>query len=108
LEVIAADRNDSSRVDRQLFGRCARQGDPGSVTAFVSLEDELLRRYSTPPRRRLLRVMLGGGARLHRLLIARIIAAAQNKAERQSLQQRKGVLRYDEWLDEQLGFAGRE
>lgn len=108
LEVIAADRNDSSRVDRQLFGRCARQGDPGSVTAFISLDDELLRRYSTPPRRWLLRAMLGGGTRLHRTLIARIIAAAQNKAERQSLQQRKGVLRYDEWLDEQLGFAGRE
>jgi preprotein translocase subunit SecA len=38
LHVIAAERNESGRIDRQLFGRCARQGDPGTAQAIVSLE----------------------------------------------------------------------
>ena len=46
LHVIASERNESGRIDRQLFGRCGRQGDPGSAQAFVSFEDELVRRHA--------------------------------------------------------------
>ena len=46
LHVIATERNESGRIDRQLFGRCARQGDPGSAQAIVSLEDEFVARYA--------------------------------------------------------------
>ena len=46
LHVIAAEHNESARIDRQLFGRCARQGDPGSCQAIVSLEDEFVSRYT--------------------------------------------------------------
>ena len=46
LHVIATERFDARRIDRQLFGRCARQGDPGSAQAFISLEDELLQKHT--------------------------------------------------------------
>jgi preprotein translocase subunit SecA len=46
LHVLATERNESGRIDRQLFGRCARQGDPGSAQAIVSLEDEFVSRYA--------------------------------------------------------------
>ena len=45
LHVIAAQRHESGRIDRQLIGRCARQGDPGSVRTYASLEDDLVQRY---------------------------------------------------------------
>jgi hypothetical protein len=45
LHVIATELHESARIDRQLFGRCGRQGDPGSTEAIVSLEDELIRLY---------------------------------------------------------------
>src|SRR6201999_2812982 len=45
LHVIATECHESGRVDRQLFGRAGRQGDPGSAQVFVSVEDELIRRY---------------------------------------------------------------
>ena len=46
LHVIATEHNESGRIDRQLFGRCARQGDPGSAQAIVSLDDEFVSRYA--------------------------------------------------------------
>lgn len=45
LHVILTEFHDSARIDRQLFGRCARQGNPGSVEAIVSLEDELFQHF---------------------------------------------------------------
>ena len=47
--MIATERNDSGRIDRQLFGRCARQGDPGSTRAFMCIEDELTQRFVPAP-----------------------------------------------------------
>ena len=46
LAVIASERHEAGRIDRQLFGRCARQGDPGTAQAIVSLEDELVARHA--------------------------------------------------------------
>ena len=48
LHVIATERHESGRIDRQLFGRCARQGDPGSSQAFVSADDELVVKCIAP------------------------------------------------------------
>ncbi|MEX0655294.1 MAG: DEAD/DEAH box helicase [Phycisphaeraceae bacterium] len=110
LHVIATERHESGRVDRQLFGRAARQGDPGSAVAMVSLEDELLRRHA-PRLARLLMPRrsddrpLGFG---RRLLAKWVFHRAQQRAQRLSLQQRKAVLDADDWLNEFLGFAGRE
>jgi preprotein translocase subunit SecA len=45
LQVVASERHEARRIDRQLFGRCGRQGDPGSFEADVSLEDEIITVY---------------------------------------------------------------
>ena len=97
LHVVATERHESRRIDRQLFGRAARQGDPGSAVTFVSLEDELLRRHASPPIRRAAG-RLGPAA----------FALAQQRAQRQALAQRRQVLQTDTRLDEGLGFTGRE
>ncbi len=99
LHVIATERHESSRIDRQLFGRAARQGDPGSAVAFVSLEDELCRRYA-PVVLRDLALRRGGGA------ISAVVSKAQSRAERLAARQRRSVLEADDWLDRFLGFAG--
>src|SRR5262249_30426774 len=51
LHVLATERHEAGRIDRQLFGRCGRQGDPGSYEAFVSLDDEIAIVYAGRPQR---------------------------------------------------------
>ena len=100
LHVIATERHESGRVDRQLFGRAGRQGDPGSAQAFISAQDELLVRYLPGPAMKALQAAPNGTS-------ARIaFALAQQRAQRQAWKQRAAVLRSDEWLDEALSFAG--
>ncbi|HVV00100.1 MAG TPA: prepilin peptidase, partial [Verrucomicrobiae bacterium] len=106
LHVIATERHESSRVDRQLFGRSGRQGDPGSAQAFWSAEDELMTRYLPSATRRLaaasLRSHWAGGRRLARAAIR----SAQRNAQKLAFKQRRAVLSADLWLDEALSFAG--
>ena len=102
LHVLATEYHESGRIDRQLFGRCARQGDAGDVVGFSSLEDELIVRYH----RRLARRAGGDGQRS--ASARRGLRIAQHRAERMALRQRKQVLKTDDWLDEFLGFTGRE
>lgn len=106
LHVIAAERNESGRIDRQLFGRCARQGDPGTVQAIISLEDEFVCRYASSLARHLHRRHAGASGGLSSPLTRAVFRLAQRRAERFALQQRKSVMRADHWLDENLGFAG--
>ncbi|MCG3180800.1 MAG: Protein translocase subunit SecA [Phycisphaerae bacterium] len=108
LHVIAAERNDSARVDRQLFGRSGRQGDPGSAVAMVSLTDELLARYAPRLGGLLRRRYAAADGEIDSASARRVIDAAQRRSGRVALRQRKDVLRTDDWLDEYLGFAGRE
>ena len=108
LHVIATERHEAGRIDRQLFGRCARQGDPGSARAIVSLEDELARRYA-PRLSALLRRRFAAADRdVSSPLTRRLFDRAQRRAQRLALRRRKGVLRTDNWLDEYLGFTGGE
>jgi preprotein translocase subunit SecA len=108
LAVIATERHESRRVDRQLFGRAARQGDPGRAQAFVCLEDELIARHA-PKFGRLARLLAGHGIRpLHNPFLPTLFKRAQKKAQRMALSQRRSVLSTDDWLDESLGFAGTE
>jgi preprotein translocase subunit SecA len=93
LHVIATEPHGSHRVDRQLFGRAARQGDPGSAQMFASAEDDLLVRH-TPKLRHRWRTI--GGARL--------IKMAQNRAEHIARFNRKQVLRADDWMDQSMPF----
>ena len=106
LRVIATERHESPRIDRQLFGRCARQGDPGEVEVFVSLQDELVLRYLPGPLRLLLsQHSTPGGTHAHRIALA-AIRLAQWRAGRQAFTQRGQVLRTDNWLDRALSFSG--
>jgi preprotein translocase subunit SecA len=106
LHVIATERHESGRIDRQLFGRCARQGDPGSSQAFMSAEDELIQRFVPAPMRNRLAAALRGRAPGAHLLAKTALILAQRAAQRLAYRQRKNVLKMDTWLEEALSFTG--
>jgi len=93
LHVIATEPHGSGRVDRQLFGRAARQGDPGCAQMFCSAEDDLFIRHAYRIRHGW-RAM--GPDRLTRL--------AQGQAERHARFNRKQVLKQDDWMDQTMPF----
>jgi preprotein translocase subunit SecA len=107
LHVICCQHNASARIDRQLQGRCARQGDPGSVETILSLEDPLIVQFWPAWLRSALR------ARASRLgdlpaWLARLIAwVPQMREERRQRAQRKSLLQHDRHLERRLSFAGR-
>jgi len=98
LHVIATERHESGRVDRQLMGRAARQGDPGSAQLYASAEDDLVRRYL--PRQ--LQSLVGSAPAP---VAGALVARAQTKAQSIAFRQRQQVLRGDSWLEESLAFA---
>lgn len=102
LHVIATERHESGRVDRQLVGRSARQGDPGSAQAFVSLEDELIRRYLPAPVQKTFRAAFAASPKAGAIALR----LAQRNAQRLAAKQRRSVLQSDLWLDQALSFAG--
>jgi preprotein translocase subunit SecA len=105
LHVILTEFHESARIDRQLFGRSARQGEPGTVEAMVSLEDELFLRFAPTLRMLCLKSLSKNGKlsdRLLRLLVWRV----QDKAERYNRGIRLATQKQDRKLQEMLGFAG--
>jgi preprotein translocase subunit SecA len=104
LHVIATERHDAGRIDRQLFGRGGRQGDAGSYQAFLSLEDELFTSHT----RRKWRLLATVGLNIGLSWPARFICwRAQRSAERLHTSMRKAVMKIDDQLDSTLAFAGR-
>ncbi len=108
LHVIAGERNESARIDRQLFGRCARQGDPGSAQAIVCLEDEFVSRYTRNLVAYLKKRYTHTSDDISSTFTRGVFRLAQLRAEKLALRQRKSVMRTDHWLEEQLSFTGRE
>ena len=108
MHVIATERHEAGRIDRQLFGRTGRQGDPGTATAYLSLEDELFRRYGARWVMALLQLRITGTSATADFLTAFLINWVQKRAECRAFRQRKEVLKSDDWLEEHLGFAGKE
>ncbi len=106
LHVVSTERNESGRIDRQLYGRAGRQGDPGSAIAYVSLEDELVRKYAGWRGRRAAK--RAGDREVSGIRLKRMFYRAQQRAQKLAQRQRKSVLKSDDWLEENLGFAGRE
>ena len=106
LHVIATELHEARRIDRQLFGRCGRQGDPGGHEAIVSLEDDLvavhagrlgaMRRFITPL----------SGRRAVRWVGAYVLRRAQAAAERVHSRMRRDLLKMDEHLENVLAFSG--
>lgn len=107
LHVIATEPHESRRVDRQLFGRSGRQGDPGVVSVFYSLDDELLTRYLADWVQRALGRMLAAGPTrpLGQWLSLRLIRRAQRRAEAVARRVRTQVAEADESLTSALGFS---
>ncbi|MEA2079115.1 MAG: hypothetical protein U9P00_04530 [Pseudomonadota bacterium] len=103
LHVIAADRNEARRIDRQLFGRCGPQGDPGSSEVMLSLQDAILKKYFPPTLTRLTRVLSRLGIPMPGVLMMR---TAQRLAERHHAKLRRDLLRTDEKLKETMAFSG--
>ena len=102
LHVIGTERHESRRIDRQLRGRCARQGDPGSSHFFISLEDDLMRLFGSD---RIVKVMelmgLEEGQELEHPLLNRSISQAQVRVEQHNFQIRKRTLEYDDVMNKQ-------
>jgi len=108
LHVIATQRFSARRIDRQLAGRCSRQGDPGSTQAFVSLDDELLRKNGAAWPASAGRFLGRRNREISNGFWRRWVRRAQGRAERRSFRLRRHVLSADNWLDQQLGFAAKE
>jgi preprotein translocase subunit SecA len=108
LHVIAAEPNESGRIDRQLYGRCARQGDPGSAQGIFSLDDEVLLRHVKKRAGYLKKRYANAKGNISSLRVRKVFRLSQVSAEKLALRQRKSVLKTDHWLDEQLGFTGGE
>lgn len=107
LHVIATERNEARRIDRQLYGRCARQGDPGSAEAFLSLQDKNIELYYP---RAILQVLgwFGEAEKPIPNLLGRIILALpQKRSERQHRYGRRLLLKMEEQIARTLAFSGR-
>jgi preprotein translocase subunit SecA len=106
LHVIAAERHESARVDRQLIGRAARQGDPGSCQFFVAADDHLLARYAPSLAARICQLAGDDGEAHHDF--SREVARAQRKAERAQLLRRRQLFAHDDWLEDVLSRLAKE
>ena len=102
LYVIGTERHESRRIDRQLRGRCSRQGDPGLTKFFLSLEDDLMRLFLQGNlASRLMEGSMQEGEELEHPLLNRSIESAQKKVEQQNYAIRKRLLQYDDVLNQQ-------
>jgi preprotein translocase subunit SecA len=102
LHVLCTERHESRRIDRQLRGRCSRQGDPGSSHFFISLEDDLMRLFGSEKIAKYMeRMGLEEGQELEHPLLNRSIETAQKRVEQHNFQQRKRVLEYDDVMNKQ-------
>lgn len=102
LFVLGTERHESRRVDRQLRGRCSRQGDPGRSRFLIALEDDLMRLFSNAGIiSSLLEKSFKEGEPLEHPLLNRSIGTAQKRVEGQNYTQRKRLLHYDDVLNHQ-------
>ncbi len=107
LHVIIAEINESARVDRQLAGRCGRQGDPGSVSVHLCQQDGLALRYLPTWARHALGLCHAGLPGVGAWLAQRALRWAQRRAEADAFARRFSVLRHDDWLASALPFEQR-
>lgn len=101
LFVIGTEKHDATRIDNQLRGRSGRQGDPGSTKFFLSLEDDIVKRYGSEQidkvRQKLIKKRRGN-LPIHKRSIARLMNEIQKKVEGNNYDERRDTLRYDDVL----------
>src|ERR1700736_5338491 len=102
LYVLGTERHESRRIDTQLRGRSGRQGDPGESRFYLSLGDELMRRFNGETLESLLnRLQLPDDVPIEAKMVSRAIKSAQTQVEQQNFEIRKQVLKYDEVMNQQ-------
>ncbi len=102
LHVLGTERHEARRIDNQLRGRCARQGDNGSSRFFLALDDDLMRRFASGNIAAMLKKLgLKDGQKIEHKWINRSIANAQKKVEQRNFEIRKNLLEYDNVMNEQ-------
>jgi preprotein translocase subunit SecA len=106
LHVLATCCNESRRIDRQLYGRCARQGDPGSHQTLLSLEDELVVKNCRPAQLKMLKRSALRRSRSLQHLSKALIKRAQKRIERRHRDARKILLQHDRQTGQLLAFSG--
>jgi preprotein translocase subunit SecA len=100
LHVLGTERHEARRIDRQLRGRCSRQGDPGSSHFFISLEDDLMRLFGSDKIVKYMeRLGLEEGQELEHVLLNRSVQTAQKRVEGHNFQIRKRTLEYDDVMN---------
>jgi preprotein translocase subunit SecA len=102
LHVVGTERHEARRIDNQLRGRAGRQGDPGSSRFFLSLEDDLMRRFASDRMRSLMqRFGMSDGMPIESRLVSKSIGKAQKRVEEYYFEVRKHLQEYDEVMNEQ-------
>jgi preprotein translocase subunit SecA len=103
LFVLGTERHEGRRVDRQLRGRCARQGDPGESKFFISFEDDLMRNFGAADRMTKIMDRFGmeEGQELEHPWLNRSVETAQKRVEQRNYMIRKRVLEYDDVMNQQ-------
>jgi preprotein translocase subunit SecA len=103
LYVIGTERHESRRIDRQLRGRCARQGDPGKTRFYVSFEDDLMRNFGAADRMTKIMERFGmqEGEELEHSWLNRSVETAQKRVEGRNYMIRKRTLEYDDVMNKQ-------
>ena len=102
LHIIGTERHESRRIDNQLRGRAARQGDPGSTHFYLSLEDDLMRLFGSDNIATIMdKLGMGEDEPIEHSLITRSIEQAQKKVEGRNFDMRKQVLEYDDVMNQQ-------
>jgi preprotein translocase subunit SecA len=106
LHVIGSERHESRRIDRQLRGRCSRQGDPGSSQFFISFEDQLMRLFGSQRLAGLMqRLGLKEGEVMEHKWLNRSVETAQRRVEQQHYSVRKRTLEYDDVMNKQRSIV---
>ena len=109
LHIVGTERHESRRIDNQLRGRAGRQGDPGSSVFFLSLEDDLIRRFGGDRMKRIaLLFRLDDSTPIQLKILSRQIENAQKKIELQNFSQRKSVLKFDDVMNKQREIIYKE
>lgn len=106
LHVIAACRNDAKRIDRQLFGRCSRQGDPGSYQIILSLQDEWMLKHCPLPLLKIMHWLKANSLPFQHFINSNIIRYTQRRIERQHYLARCALLKHDRQAGRMLAFSG--
>ncbi len=102
LHIIGTERHESRRIDNQLRGRAGRQGDPGSSQFFLSMQDELMRRFGADNIMNMMdRLGMEEDMPIESRLVTRAVESAQKRVEGSNFDARKGVLQYDDVMNQQ-------